>query len=650
MKNTAIIVIINLALLLGACTRNPEANSKPGQKRTIGKGPQRLPPPPPPYDVKPLVQMLRPGVQEELVKQLGLKHLADLPFYDMKLTIIPAESRLEGECELYYLNNTGMALQSLPLLLHPNAPRELNSAKPSGTLEVTAAKTIAGPKVTLEKLRLTLMSLKFSKPLQPGKRLQVKLSFKGILRRLPANSNDIFSQALSSLGMSGAGMGTSDYGLLAQGDGILTIASAYPMVAPFRGGKFDKSPPTKFGDLAYNALGNYRATVKIPEGYTVTTNLLDQAPTAAEKDGTVIYNAVGAGNRDFVLVAGQNLQRESRMLGPISVHGTVLAKDSKGGQVILDTAVESLRFFQQRFGKYPYVEMDVAEATLVGGAGGVEFPGMVLVAGMLYRSPSRSSNPMAQLMKMMGSLGNLFQGAMGGDGSEAKIPASGMNRLDKMVQQMAVFTTAHEVAHQYFAGLVGADCRVDPAVDEPLAQFAAGEYLKHKLGPEKGQKAMDTNAKLNYGVYRMLGGKDRQVDQPVRNFPSALAYAAIVYGKAPYFYVDLQKKLGAKRLNTALRRAVNLNRYKLVTLEDWIRSLQKGAGAQEKTIRELADRWFKQLHGDKDLGVDESGDLVLAAMLGQKQMGELKQNLGILGMKPRDMFRMLMGKMLENEQ
>ena len=39
-----------------------------------------------------------------------------------------------------------------------------------------------------------------------------------------------------------------------------------------------------------------------------------------------------------------------------------------------------LRFFSKTYGAYPFTELDVVEATLVGGAG-VEFSGMVLMAG-----------------------------------------------------------------------------------------------------------------------------------------------------------------------------------------------------------------------------------------------------------------------------
>jgi hypothetical protein len=94
---------------------------------------------------------------------------------------------------------------------------------------------------------------------------------------------------------------------------------------------------------------------------------------------------------------------------------------------------------------------------------------------------------------------------------------------------------------------------------------------------------------------------------------------------------------------------VERHRFRLVTLERWVRSLARAAGGGKRgaAVRRLARRWLHQEHGDEDLGVDGSGDAVLGTMLGQEAYKRLKRNLGAIGMKPRDLFRMLMGNMLQ---
>jgi hypothetical protein len=541
---------------VGGCRTRSEARAEEAPERKKARA-EKAPTkttkttkkPPPPFDAAPLARVLRPGVAGELRRQVGIDALTDLPFYDMELTLRPRRATLQGRCVLHFRNHTGKALGTLPLLLHPNAPRELGAGAGHARLELTEAKAVKGPAVKARRQRRpTLVALELKRPLRPGERMELELRFRGRLRRLPPGSNDLFNQALSSLGVSSSGVAASDYGLLATGDGIVTMASAYPMLAPFHHGGFDTRPPSRFGDLAYNALASFRVRVTVPEGYTVVTNLLDGKVRPADGeadgdgdgkgdgDGTVVAEASGAANRDLVLVAGKALRQVSRRLGPVRVRSTFLERDRRGGQRALETAAGALELFQRRFGPYPYRELDVAEATLVGGAGGVEFPGMVLVAGMLYRKPSRSTSPMAQLMKLMGGLGTMLQGALQGAGGGKAAPGGGpgggvqqgMKRMDTMVRDLASFTTAHEVAHQYFAGLVGSDCRRHPALDEPLAQYAAYRYEAHRRGRKAARRLLDTNARLNYGLYRMLGGKDGPAARPLEGFESPLQYAALV--------------------------------------------------------------------------------------------------------------------------
>ena len=52
------------------------------------------------------------------------------------------------------------------------------------------------------------------------------------------------------------------------------------------------------------------------------------------------------------------------------------------------------------------------------------------------------------------------------------------------------FTVAHEVAHQYFAGLVGNDSRRFPSIDEPMAQYAAALVIEDMYGREAADAAM----------------------------------------------------------------------------------------------------------------------------------------------------------------
>ena len=146
----------------------------------------------------------------------------------------------------------------------------------------------------------------------------------------------------------------------------------------------------------------------------------------------------------------------------------------------------------------PYTDFTVSEAAIVGGAGGVEFSGLVTAASMFYR-------PMT--------------GAHGGGGEEQEIAAllgqlgggGGAGMTDGMLE----FVVAHEVAHQWWHGLVGSDSRDHPYVDEALAQYSSILYLEDRYGAARAEKDGDTNAKMNFQTMRMLGNADAPADRPL---------------------------------------------------------------------------------------------------------------------------------------
>jgi hypothetical protein len=432
------------------------------------------------------------------------------------------------------------------------------------------------------------------------------------------------------------------------GDGLLTAALAYPMVAPFRDGSFDTGPPTAFGDVAYGPVASFAVHTVLPTGVTAVTNLVDRPITGPAGQVHTLCSA-GRFVRDFVLVAGLDLERKSVELGPVRVTSVYRARDAKAGQEVLDAAVSSLRAFERHFGPYPYAELDVVESSLVGGAGGVEFSALVLVAGMLYRSPDESSHPLALISKLGGGLGSglgaLFDpgSLFGGRAPSPSAPPDPAEWLHGQLAQMREFTVAHEVAHQYFAGIVGNDSRRHPSLDEPMAQYAARIAMEERHGPPAGEAAWDANVTMNYAIYRLLGGPDRPVLRDIASFASAVEYAALLYGKAPQVYPALRSAIGQEALHRAIRLALSRHRFRLLTTDEWIGAIEQGAGQAGRKVRPLFRRWLEQTHADADLGVDESGKRVLELAFGPEQGRAMRESFAALGIDLQALFRMAAG-------
>jgi hypothetical protein len=164
------------------------------------------------------------------------------------------------------------------------------------------------------------------------------------------------------------------------------------------------------------------------------------------------------------------------------------------------------------------------------------------------------------------------------------------------------FTTAHEVAHQYWYGLVGSDARAHPFQDEALTQWSAALYFERRYGPERAVRELDGQVGMNYRLMRMLGQPDGAVDRSADAFESPLAYAGLVYGKAAFLYPALRRLVGDGVFFNALRSYVLRHRFRTAdkyALFDIVAELSGRSGK----VRALVQRWLVQAYGDRDLSV-----------------------------------------------
>ncbi len=101
-----------------------------------------------------------------------------------------------------------------------------------------------------------------------------------------------------------------------------------------------------------------------------------------------------------------------------------------------------MKSYDQRIGAYPFSELDVVATPT--SAGGIEYPGLVVIADSLYKE-------------------------------------------DTTFREVVV---AHEVAHQWWYSLVGNDQIDEPWLDEAFAQFTTALYYRDRYGAVGACRAM----------------------------------------------------------------------------------------------------------------------------------------------------------------
>ncbi|MCA9491011.1 MAG: hypothetical protein KC621_13875 [Myxococcales bacterium] len=528
---------------------------------------------------------------------------SDLPTVEARIEI--GDDEVVGEATLGWTNTTGAPLTELPILVHANdGAAPTTSLREIVVLEGGEATVDATPDIVL---------VRFAQPLAPGAHASVRLAWTSRLKALPPDVNDVFAQSLAQLGSLSASGGGGDYGLLATGEGLTVVASAVPMITPFVDGQpavHVKRPGQAVGDLAWNGPTDWTVDLVLPEGVKAVTNLVDEQ----RPDGTL--RAHGRGPGDLVVVAGKDLVFAEQVVNGVRVRSWSLARDADAGRRVLTEGARSLRFLE-RYGAYPYTELDLVEASLTNGAGGVEFGSLALIAAFLYRDPAASTNPMGQLVNRMGGLGGMLD-----------------------MDEQRGFVVAHEVAHQWSPGFVVSDAWSNPVVDEPLAQYLAWRVTGDGMSPDAAAALADRMIASGYAMMRMMGGDDGPAARATSGFTGNVEYAGLIYGKAPGLYLALEQQIGRSTMDGALRKAFAARAWTTTDASTWLATLESSGGVGAGA---LGTRWWMEAHGDEDLHIDPNSFSALSTALGP-QGDAIEPLLKQLGVTPESLQKMLGGK------
>ena len=244
----------------------------------------------------------------------------------------------------------------------------------------------------------------------------------------------------------------------------------------------------------------------------------------------------------MVIVASDRFEVATKPGGDATVSSYYLPGAESAGKSALDTAARAIEIFGARFGAYPYPELDVVEVRL-GGVAGMESTELVMIGSGLY-----AEDPLA-------GMGEIAPGA------------AGLSVLG--------FTTAHEVAHQWWHGVVGSDAYKQPWLDESLTNWSSELYVAESSGADAGLLARDLFIAIGYR--RTLAHGDVRLDQPVDAF-SASEYGTIVYGKGALMYAALRRQLSDTQFFEFLRSYYDRHRFARASGDDWRATLVAVAG------------------------------------------------------------------------
>lgn len=428
---------------------------------------------------------------------------ADMPRYDLDLTVDPQAKRLSGTLRLSVPNTTGTTLKDVVLRLYPQFPPDIFGDGGDVTMDVRDVVVQGVATEPRYEARRTALRLPLPQPVGVNGTITLSLSYQANI--VPWQTSD----------------------------GTYPLPSYYPMLAAWQAGW--RTDVTGFPDRVYAASALYRATIRVPSGWTAISGGTTIRTT--EQDGARIFESVTGPVREFAFSVGRFSAARAEHNG---VKVAVYHRTGDGLDRDADTMAKhiaaSIATFDAKFGLYPFGELEFHLINAKRGFDiGTEFPGLVVI---------------------------LLNGRYTDD---------------------TRYVTAHEVAHQWFYGVLGNDIYNEPWLDEAFAQYSGTLVEEDWAGAVAFQRAYDRH------VTRLAARTKLPVGLGIAQYGTWNTYYAAVYGRGAQFLHTLRREIGDEAFFAGLREYYSSHKYGIVRSSDVQAAFERSSG---RDLDAIFTRWL----------------------------------------------------------
>jgi len=330
--------------------------------------------------------------------------------------------------------------------------------------------------------------------------------------------------------------GQAGHGLFSYQRGVMALPTAYAIIPVYDDEGWNLEIAPEYGDDVYSDIAAYEVQITAPSAMRLVASGSCALQEQAAERATWFCEA--GPMRDFVVILSERFDIANRIVDGVLANSYYYSEHAQGGSKALDVAAEALAVFSELFGAYPYSELDVVETP--NSLNGMEYPGLVVIADRLY---------------------------------------AGVAGVEWLV--------AHEVAHQWWFGVVGSDQIDEPWLDEALTQYSTMLYYEMVYGSQRAAAILNGVFFSTYeGV--PLPGRDLPAGLPASAYGPDL-YWTIVYDKGALYFHSLRQAVGDETFFEILRTYYSRYRYRIATPESFLEVVESVAGDRYQTIY---DQWI----------------------------------------------------------
>lgn len=287
------------------------------------------------------------------------------------------------------------------------------------------------------------------------------------------------------------------------------LAQFYPMIATYRDNKWNKEGYKFRGETYHTSFSDFKISYDIPKAYTFVSTSEDDSYPSQSSDTFEVNNV----KEVFIAILKEPLVAEKQE-GNINIRVFGLEDKKDLYKEVSEIASDALRYFQKNIGPYPFNQLDI----VVDGPG-MEYPGIVTVGSIYDKTVS-----------------------------------------DSAVKNMVV----HEIAHQWFYGVVSNDPYHNAWLDEGFATFAQGLFHFSKSHEEVPYDNMLDQLNL-------IEDASLPVNLPLDKYDNS----SHIYGKAStMMWLLFENRGGIEEAERFLKTYYDFYQYREVNTEEFVRFAQ----------------------------------------------------------------------------
>ena len=309
------------------------------------------------------------------------------------------------------------------------------------------------------------------------------------------------------------------------GENTLNLGNWYPIACVFEDGEFMTDGYSPNGDPFYSEVANYTVSITYPNTLKIATTgiVLESTTDATSTTTTATARAV----RDFAMVLSDKFETLTTTVGDTTIN--YFYYDDKNPEAHLETARLAVSTFNEMFGAYPYTILNVAKANFL--QGGMEYPNLVYISDEVD--------------------------------------------LDSEYNNVII----HEIAHQWWYGVVGNNECEYAWIDEGLADYSTALFYDENPSYGRTSSEVFNSALSSYllfcDVYRdVYDDLDTSMNRNIHKFNTETEYVYLTYVKGVLMFDSISEIIGENKMQSALRDFYENNMFSTVTPADLIESFE----------------------------------------------------------------------------